>query len=458
LLAHRERLLARGRELAWHPPFMRRRYEDWVEGLTGDWLVSRQRCFGVPVPLWYAVGPDGATDHDHPIVPGAGRLPVDPAIDVPEGFAPADRGRPGGFAADPDVLDTWATSSLTPLIAGGAGEDPALFERVFPMDLRPQGQEIIRTWLFYTVVRAELELGVLPWSDVAISGWVVDPDRAKLSKSRGNVVSPTQAMDRFGADALRYWAAGGRLGSDTTFDEDQIRVGRRLAVKVLNASRFVLSRLEPPGGAGAPGEAGDAPPAVPTEPLDRAMLASLDEVATEVTASLDGYDHTRALERAETFFWRFCDDYLELVKDRAYGSRGEAARASASAALATALDVQLRLLAPFLPYVTEEVWSWWRDGSIHLARWPGRLEAGWLGDPLVLEVSGQALSAVRRAKTQARRSMRAPVARLRVADAPERIAALRAAAADLCSAGTIAELELEPAAETAIEVTLAEAG
>ena len=447
LLAHRERLLARGRELAWHPPFMRRRYEDWVEGLTGDWLVSRQRFFGVPVPLWYPVGPDGAVDHDHPIVPGAERLPIDPASDVPEGFAPGDRDRPGGFAGDPDVMDTWATSSLTPLIVGGFGEDPALFERVFPMDLRPQGQEIIRTWLFYSVVRGELELGTLPWSDAAISGWVVDPDRAKLSKSRGNVVAPGETMDRYGADALRHWAAGGRLGADTTFDEDQIRVGRRLAIKVLNASRFILSRLQ-----------AGAAEAAPTEPLDRAMLARLDEVVADVTASLDGYDHTRALERAEAFFWQFCDDYLELVKDRAYGARGEAARASASAALTIALDVLLRLLAPFLPYVTEEVWSWWRDGSIHLAPWPARLPAAGLGDPLVLEVSGQALAAVRRAKTQAKRSMRAPVARVRVLDARDRVEALRAAAADLRSAGAIAELDLETGGETAIEVTLAEAG
>jgi valyl-tRNA synthetase len=461
LLPHRERLLARGRQLDWHPPFMRRRYEDWVEGLTGDWLVSRQRFAGVPVPLWYPVGPEGAVDHDHPIVPRTDRLPIDPAVDVPEGFTADDRDRPGGFAGDPDVFDTWATSSLTPLIGGGAGEDPALFDRVFPMDLRPQGQEIIRTWLFYSVVRAELELGVLPWSHAAISGWVVDPDRAKLSKSRGNALSPTQTMERYGADALRHWAAGGRLGSDTTLDEDRIRVGRRLAIKVLNASRFVLGRLEAgagEGGAGReaelPGRAGTA--TAPTEALDRAMLAALDQVVAEVTASLDGYDHTRALERAEAFFWRFCDDHVELVKDRAYGSRGEAARASASAGLQTALDVLLRLLAPFLPYVTEEVWSWWREGSIHLASWPERLPAGWLGDPLVLEVAGQALASVRRAKTQAKRSMRAPVARLRVVDVPDHVEALRQAAGDVRAAGAIAELVIEAGDTPAIEVELEE--
>ena len=449
LLAHRERLLARGRELDWHPPFMRRRYEDWVEGLSGDWLISRQRYHGVPVPLWYPLGADGRPDHDHPIVPRAERLPVDPAVDAPDGYAPEDRDRPGGFAGDPDVFDTWATSSLTPRIAGGEGEDPERFQRVFPMDLRPQGQEIIRTWLFYTVVRAELEQGVLPWAHAAISGWVVDPDRAKLSKSRGNVVAPGEAMDRYGPDALRYWAAGGRYGADISWDEQRVRVGRRLAIKVLNASRFVLQRLGD--------QAGAADPDAVTEPLDRSMLAALDALVAEVTALLDGYDHTRALERTEAFFWSFCDDYLELVKDRAYGSRGEAARASAAAALAIGLEAQLRLLAPFLPYVTEEVWSWWRDGSIHRASWPAT-PARWRppGDPLVLEASAQALAAVRRAKTRASRSMRAPVARLLVVGAPERVAALRAAADDLRSAGVVSDLRLEPGAEPGVEVTLAD--
>src|SRR6266536_1736679 len=460
LLPHRERLLARGRELAWHQPSMRRCYAGWVTGLIGDWVVGRRGYFGVAVPLWYPVGEDGTVDRAHPIVPPARRLPVDPASDVPDGYGPADRGRPGGFAGDPDVMDTWATSSLTPLIAGGAVTDPDLFERVFPMDLRPQSHEIIRTWLFYTVVRAELEQGALPWTDAAISGWVVDPYGRKLSKSRGNVVAPIEPLERYGADAVRYWAAGGRLGSDATFDEGQVRVGRRLAVKVLNASRFVLSRLEGAAGAGAaraPG-VGAAGSGAVTEPLDRGMLARLDEVVAEATAALDGYDHTRALERTEAFFWQFCDDYLELVKDRAYGVRGESARTSALRALTAALDVLLRLLAPFLPYVTEEVWSWWREGSVHLAPWPGRLDAADLGDPLVLEVTGQVLAAVRRSKTRARRSMRSPVARVAVVDAPDRLRALRAAAADLEAAGAVAALELTPGGALAVEVTLGETG
>jgi valyl-tRNA synthetase len=462
LLAHRERLLELGRRLTWHPPFMRRRYEDWVEGLTGDWLVSRQRFFGVPVPLWYPLAADGTVDHAHPIVPPEERLPLAPSSDVPDGYEAADRGRPGGFVADPDVMDTWATSSLTPQIAGGEGEDPELFRRVFPMDLRPQGPEIIRTWLFYTILRSDLEHGALPWSDAAISGWVLDPDHKKMSKSLGNVVAPVGVLERHGADAVRYWAAGGRLGSDTAFDEEQVRVGRRLAIKLLNASRFVLSAGPSRGGArdssppSPPVESFDGIPAAVAEPLDRSMLGCLDEVVAEATAALDGYDHTRALERVEAFFWQFCDDYLELVKDRAYGARGEAARASAETALRRALSTLLRLLAPFLPYVTEEVWSWWQEGSVHLAPWPERSRGpGELGDPLVLEVASQVLRAVRRAKTQARRSMRSPVARVAVRDTPERLAALALAEADLRAAGAIAVLEPSVGDSPAVEVELA---
>jgi valyl-tRNA synthetase len=306
LLAHRQRLLERGRQLAWQPPFMAARYEHWVNGLHSDWLVSRQRFFGVPIPLWYPLTIDGEVDHDHPLVPAEARLPVDPSTDVPDGYQEADRGRPGGFTGDPDVFDTWATSSLTPQIAGGWEEDPERFARVFPMQLRPQGQEIIRTWLFYTVLRSDLEHGVLPWTQVAISGWVLDPDRRKMSKSKGNAVTPTAMLERYGADALRYWAARGRPGTDTAVDEAGMRVGRRLAIKLLNSGRFILGLAE------------DAPGGRPTEALDLALLATLDAVAADATATLEGADWAAALEGIERCFWTFCDDYLELVKDRAY--------------------------------------------------------------------------------------------------------------------------------------------
>jgi valyl-tRNA synthetase len=432
----RDRLLERGRELRWHPPHHRQRYEAWVEGLNGDWNISRQRFFGVPFPAWYPVDHDGAVDHDRPILAPEADLPVDPSSDVPPGFAQEQRGRPGGFVGDPDVMDTWATSSLTPQIAGRWEDDPDLFSRVFPMDMRPQAHEIIRTWLFTTVVRSELEHGVLPWSDVAISGWVLDPDRKKMSKSRGNVVTPLPLLETHGADALRYWAASGRPGVDTAVDENQMKVGRRLAIKVLNASRFALTRL---GDEAAPG------PEVVDAPLDVAMLARLAGVVDDATASFEDYDYARALERAEAFFWGFCDDYVELVKARAYGDGDGAGTSSARAALALALAVQLRLLAPFLPFVTEEAWSWWHQGSIHRAPWPDLEEfpaAARAGDGAALDVAAWVLGEIRKAKTAAKVSMRAPVARVVVTDSAERVELLQAVAGDVCAAGSVAEMAI----------------
>jgi valyl-tRNA synthetase len=441
LLDHRERLLELGRALRWTPPFMHARYEHWVHGLNSDWLVSRQRFFGVPIPLWYPLTAAGEVDHDHPIVPAEEQLPVDPSSDTPDGYRAEQRDRPGGFAADPDVMDTWATSSLTPQIASRWEDDPELFARVFPMDLRPQGPEIIRTWLFYTVVRSFIEHGTLPWRAAAISGWVVDPDRKKMSKSKGNVVTPMDLLERYGADAVRYWAARGRPGADTIVDEAQMRVGRRLAIKLLNASRFVLGLPGEPGG-----EAGE-----PAEPLDLAMLAGLDAVAAEATASLDAAEWTEALQRTEAFFWTFCDDYLELVKDRAYGGRGAD---SARGALTTALDVLLRLLAPYLPFATEEVWSWWRDGSVHRASWPERVPTGRGADPLPLEAAGLVLGAVRRAKSEARLPLRTPVARVVVRGTPERLAAVRAAEPDLRAAGRADAVEYQERADPPLDAEI----
>ncbi|HLH46301.1 MAG TPA: valine--tRNA ligase, partial [Acidimicrobiales bacterium] len=448
-LEHREELLARGRELRWHPPFMGARYASWVEGLNTDWLISRQRFFGVPFPVWYPVRSDGSADHDRPLLAAESRLPVDPTTDVPEGYSPSQRDRPGGFTADPDVMDTWATSSLTPQIAGGWIDDPDLFGRVFPMDLRPQAHEIIRTWLFGTVVRSHLEMGALPWTDAAISGWILDPDRKKMSKSKGNVVVPSELLGRHSSDAVRYWALSARLGTDTAFDEGQMRIGRKLAIKILNASRFVLGSVAPEGGDGAV-----------TEAVDLSLLASLRLVVAEATTAFEDYDYARALERTESWFWTFCDDYVELVKARAYGALGAGPGASARQSLRVALGVLLRLFAPMLPFTTEEVWSWWHEegASIHRAPWP-RSDDLPSGDPAVFAGTADVLREIRRAKTEAGRSMRAPVASVVVRDTAERIGLLQAAGADLREAGTVADLRFEVAgngAQGGVEVVLAD--
>ena len=463
--ALRAELLRRGTELAWVPDHMRTRYTNWVEGLNGDWLVSRQRVFGVPIPVWYALDATGRPQYGRVLVPTEDTLPVDPAGDAPPGYDESQRGQPGGFVGDPDVMDTWATSSLTPQIACGWEEDPDLFARTFPMDVRPQAHEIIRTWLFSTVVRSHLEHDSLPWRRAAISGWVLDPDRKKMSKSKGNVVTPIGLLERYGADAVRYWAASGRPGTDTAFDESQIKVGRRLAIKILNAARFVLGLAGAGGGGDGALTGVDAAPASPfrrglestdtgdratearsvTEPIDRALLANLGELLDSATEAFEAFDYARALERTERFLWDFTDNYVELVKNRAY--RDNAGGASARASLQIALGVLLRLFAPFLPFACEEAWSWWRQGSIHRAPWPQRAELPDAGDPAVLSAASEVLGQVRRAKSEARRKLRTPVTQAHVTAPQEFLGALAAAGEDICDAGNIADLVLSPTAD-----------
>jgi valyl-tRNA synthetase len=434
----RDKLLQRAAEMQWHPPYMQARLENWVNGLNGDWCVSRQRFFGVPFPVWYKVREDGSIDHSALLLPNEEQLPMDPSTDVPEGYAAAQRDQPGGFSGDPDIMDTWATSSLTPQVVSRWEEDPDLFARVFPMDVRPQAHDIIRTWLFSTMLRAELEQGTLPWRHAAISGWVLDPDRKKMSKSKGNVVTPMGLLEEHGSDGVRYWAASGRPGTDTAFDTGQMKVGRRLAIKLLNASKFVLGRPAPTGAV--------------SHPLDRGLLTALRELVEDATRALDGYDYARALQISETFFWSLCDNYLEMVKSRRYGDHGPEAAESANATLLCALSVLNRLFAPYLPFATEEVWSWWQSGSVHRAAWPTPAEIDRLSAPdaearRALDAAIDVLGEIRRVKSIEKRPLKARIDVAAVRWNEAAIALLKEVEADVRTAGGVERFEYQPGDE-----------
>jgi valyl-tRNA synthetase len=452
-MAFRDALLQRARELQWHPPYMQARLENWINGLNGDWCISRQRFFGVPFPVWYPVLDDGSRDYARPIVPPEDRLPLDPSTDVPEGYRAEQRDRPGGFSGDPDIMDTWATSSLSPQIAGRWLEDDDLFARVFPMDVRPQAHDIIRTWLFSTVLRAELEFDSLPWRNAAISGWVLDPDRKKMSKSKGNVVTPMGLLEEHGADGVRYWAASGRPGTDTAFDPAQMKVGRRLAMKLLNASKFVLSRCEPRGPI--------------TDPMDLGFLARLPGLIEEATRRMEeDYDYAWVLQHTESCFWDFCDNYLELVKSRRYGDFGEGPAGSANSAMLLALSVLQRMLAPYLPFVAEEVWSWWQPGSVHLAEWPSaaeitpHLSRQPESDLALYTRTTEVLGAIRKAKSERGLSAGAQLARVGVRNNENLAQTLAPVLSDLKAAARADAIDFvsDPAFDVEIEPKAQERG
>jgi len=350
----------------------------------------------------------------------------------------------------------WSSSSLSPQIATGWRSDPELHATTFPMDMRPQGHDIIRTWLFSTVVRAHFDADTVPWRNCALSGWILDPDRKKMSKSKGNVVVPTDLLEQYGSDAVRYWAASGRPGTDTAFDEGQMKIGRRLGIKLLNASKFVL-------GFGDPADGID--PSKVTDTLDRSMLDRLADLVEEATTAFEAFDYARSLERTESFFWWFTDNYMELVKARAYGEYGDDRAASAHHALRMALSTLHRLFAPVLPFVTEEVWSWWQDGSVHRAAWPSAAELRTVANATgssASEVATNALVIVRREKSEAKRKLRTAVLNATFSGPGDQLALLDQVIDDVKAAGVIhtvsdhgqadelavaVELEPEPAAD-----------
>jgi valyl-tRNA synthetase len=395
VLDKKDELIEQGRKIHWRPDMFRKRYEDWVTGLNQDWSVARQRYFGVPIPVWYRIDADGDIDYSNFILPRREDLPVDPSAETPHGFSDDERGKPGGFAGDPDVFDTWATSSLTPLITTGWPDDQEFHRKLYPTDVRPQAHDIIRTWAFTTITRAYLEDGSIPWHNVAISGWILDPDRKKMSKSKGNTVVPTEPLDEFGPDAVRYWAASARLGVDTAIDSGVFKEGKRLVTKMRNAARLVQSYE---------GEGGD-----PNTPLDRALIARLRALVDTVTASWEDWDHAGALAATESWFWGdFCDNYLELSKTRSY-----AGDPSAIGTLRRALNVVVRLFAPILPYITEEIYNTGRKepASVHRATWPSADELPAAEDDGSFDAGVAVLSKIRKAKSEAKVSLRVPVER-----------------------------------------------
>jgi valyl-tRNA synthetase len=451
LLDRKEALLRKGREVQWHPPHMRRRFEDWTEHLTSDWCVSRQRYFGVPIPVWYPLDPRGEPRYEDAIVAEPAQLPVDPAQHVPPGYREQDRDRPGGYRGETDIFDTWFTSSLTPQISSHWRIDPERHRALFPADLRPQAHDIIRTWAFYTIAKALLHEDTVPWRHAAISGWILDPERKKMSKSKGNVVTPIPLIEEYSADGLRYWASCARLGVDTAVDEKVFRVGKRLVTKVFNAGKFVLSQTAPPGGL--------------VRELDRAFAAELRALVESATACFERFDQAGALHETEAFFWgRFTDTYLELAKLRARGegAGGADGRASAVAGLRLGLSVLLRLLAPTLPYVTEEVWSWafaaeTGHASIHRAPWPSASDFEGVAppdDPASFALAVAALAAINKAKADAEVSMGREVERLCLAGAPGSLARLAPVLDDVLAAARCRAHELapEPLAEGVFEV------
>jgi len=433
IMDKKEALLEQGRKIKWHPEHMRVRYENWVQGLNQDWCVSRQRYFGVPFPLWYRLDGEGKPDHENPIAADEASLPIDPQSRPAPGFDESMRDKPGGFTGDPDVMDTWATSSLTPQIASHWALEDGRHEKVFPMDIRPQGPEIIRTWAFYTIVKAWLHDGSVPWGNVLINGWILDPDRKKMSKSHGNVVTPEHLLQKYSSDGFRYWAAKARLGVDTAYDEAMFQNGKRLVTKLYNATRFAAGHL-------LEHELSSLTPDRITEELDRSFLEHLSRTVERSGRFFGDFAYADALQETESFFWeKFCDNYLELVKVRAYHGEMSPGKASALAVLRLSLSVILRLFAPFVPFFTEEAWGWLfagggKQASVHTAEWPSAGEFAGVAKPTTEDAFGAAmevLAAVRKAKSEAKVSVKTPLKGLSISGAAGDLAALKAVWGDL---------------------------
>lgn len=432
ILPYKKELLEMGQKIKWTPAHMQSRYEAWVEGLNQDWCISRQRFFGVPFPVWYALDENGLINYNKPIYADLNQLPVDPMTDTPKGFDESQRGKPNGFIGDKDVMDTWATSSLTPQIA--LAHAPQGHHLSLPFDIRPQAHDIIRTWAFYTIMKSFAHEKKEPWYEALISGFILDPDRKKMSKSKGNVVTPIDLLVKHSSDAVRYWAARAKLGIDTAFEEQIMEQGRKLTNKIFNASKFVFMMVEKSG-------FDLTKPYINriTEPVDRAFVARLRETVAASNRAFASNDYAFALESTEKCFWDFCDNYLELVKGRAYSETPD----SAVATLMMAIDTLIRLFAPFMAFTTEEIWQCrpWADDnetSVHVTSYPKSADFENIADNItVYETAVTILNLIRKQKAENKRSLKTPVIALEIAMPSATLSNAIAAQSDLINAGNV---------------------
>ena len=400
----REKLLKIGNTMNWYPNHMKNRYDNWTKGLKWDWCISRQRHFGVPIPVWYC------KKCNTEIIANEKNLPVDPIEDKP----PLKKCKCGGtkFIPEKDVLDTWATSSLTPQLAGELIKGSKNYKSVYPMDLRPQAHDIITFWLFNTVVKSQLHWQRNPWRNITISGWALDPHGKKMSKSKGNVIHPQEMVKQYNADALRFWAAGSKLGEDLSFQEKDLITGKKTVVKLWNASKFAIMHLE-----------NFKYDTHELEVIDKWILTKLQKLIKSCTESFEKYEYSKVKQETDNFFWNlFCDYYLEIVKDRLYNPDKfhKGARESAQYALYEAVLNILKLFAPIMPYITEEIYHLYfakkeNLKSIHISRWPDYNEklvdnnAEKAGDHAV-----DIIAAVRKYKSEKALSLKEPIKQLTI--------------------------------------------
>ncbi|MBI2134363.1 valine--tRNA ligase [Candidatus Woesearchaeota archaeon] len=419
-----------GRKIKWYPDHMRARYENWIEGLKWDWNISRQRHFGVPIPVWYC------RKCNEIIVAEEKQLPVDPLADKPLKSCKCGSNE---FIGEKDVLDTWATSSLTPDIAIELFKDKAVYKKLLPMDLRPQAHDIITFWLFNTVVKSYFHHQSIPWKSTMISGWALDPHGKKMSKSKGNVVDPREMIKKYSADALRFWAAGSRLGDDLPFQEKDLITGTKFATKIWNASKFTFMHLSD--------YKSEKPKKL--EIIDIWILSKLSKLIKESTENFMNYEYSHTKLEADKFFWHmFCDNYLEIVKDRVYNveKRGKNGKLSGQYTLYHTLLSIMKLMAPITPFITEELYQQYfkkyeKAKSIHLSKWPSfdmvDEEAEKAGEFFVF-----VLQQVRKAKSEQNLSLKKPVKRI-LAKGKITLEQFNAIKDDLKATTTAEEIEFE---------------